>query len=80
MEASSEEIKGMIKLQAQLQQAHQVMWALHWNMKGKRFLSDHPWLDGVLFARLLKCGAWYGAVMVDGIAWLDGGMVEMWLW
>ena len=38
------------------------------------------WLDGVLFARLLKCGAWYGAVMVDGIAWLDGGMVEMWLW
>lgn len=45
MEASSEEIKGMTKLQAQLQQAHQVMWALHWNMKGKRFLSDHPWLD-----------------------------------
>ena len=34
----------------------------------------------MLFARLLKCGAWYGAVTVDGIAWLDGGMVEMWLW
>jgi starvation-inducible DNA-binding protein len=48
MKASNEEIKGMIKLQAQLQQAHQVIWALHWNMKGERFLSDHPWLDDPL--------------------------------
>ena len=48
MKASNEEIKVMVKLQAQLQQAHQVMWALHWNMKGERFLSDHPWLDDPL--------------------------------
>ena len=36
------------------------------------------WMDDVLFARLLRFGALYGAVMVDGVAWLDGGMVEMW--
>ena len=37
------------------------------------------WLDGVLFAWLLRCGARNGAVIVNGAVWLNGDMVEMWL-
>jgi starvation-inducible DNA-binding protein len=48
MKASSNEIKGLKQLQAELQQAHQIIWGLHWSMFGKGFLANHPFLDDPL--------------------------------
>lgn len=48
MKASSKEIQGLKQLQAELQQAHQIIWGLHWSMFGKGFLANHPFLDNPL--------------------------------
>lgn len=48
MKASSNEIQGLKQLQAELQQAHQIIWGLHWSMFGKGFLANHPFLDDPL--------------------------------
>lgn len=45
MKATDAEINSLKVLQAELQQVHQIIWGLHWNMYGKSFLSVHPFLD-----------------------------------
>lgn len=36
------------KVQANLHQAHEDSWAIHWLMRGKRFLTNHPMIDDIL--------------------------------
>ena len=36
------------KVQADLHQAHEEAWAIHWLMRGKRFLTNHPMIDDIL--------------------------------
>lgn len=35
-------------VQANLHQAHEEAWAIHWLMRGKRFLTNHPMIDDIL--------------------------------
>ena len=48
MKVSSAEQASLRRLQANLQQAHQNVWAYHWSMKGVGFLANHPFLDDPL--------------------------------
>lgn len=45
---NNEYINTLQATQANLQQAHETAWAIHWLMRGKRFLTDHPLIDGML--------------------------------
>lgn len=45
---SSAYINTLQATQANLQQAYETAWAIHWLMRGKRFLTDHPLIDGML--------------------------------
>lgn len=48
MEDYKDEVTVLNTLQANLQQAHQIVWGLHWSMSGKGFLATHPFLDDPL--------------------------------
>ena len=48
MNASTAEQASLRRLQADLQQAHQNIWGLHWSMQGEGFLANHPFLDDPL--------------------------------
>ena len=49
MKSYSNEYINMLQVtQANLQQAHETAWAIHWLMRGSRFLTDHPLIDGML--------------------------------
>jgi len=49
MKSYGDEYINMLQVtQANLQQAHETAWAIHWLMRGSRFLTDHPLIDGML--------------------------------
>lgn len=45
---NNEYINMLQATQANLQQAHETAWAIHWLMRGSRFLTDHPLIDDML--------------------------------
>lgn len=45
---NNEYINTLQATQANLQQAHETAWAIHWLMRGSRFLTDHPLIDDML--------------------------------
>lgn len=49
MKSYNDDYINMLQVtQANLQQAHETAWAIHWLMRGSRFLTDHPLIDGML--------------------------------
>ena len=49
MKSYNDDYINMLQVtQASLQQAHETAWAIHWLMRGSRFLTDHPLIDGML--------------------------------
>lgn len=45
---SKDYINDLMVTQANLQQAYEESWAIHWLMRGDRFLTDHPLIDDIL--------------------------------